>query len=191
MVNFEWNWSFIRYRPSYNVAPGFNVPVVRRDDEGGGDGVVSHCMKWGLVPSFTKKTDKIDHFRMVMPFSSALIFSFCSHLWERAMVDYHFSLKATHAYSCFSSVHLRDIKKDEKGNSWLRERESFLCVFLSMFLAVLKLSHLFWQITVQCQVWVDKRKGFLSSTSSQEPMFGVFWRVWTLELYAYLLVCCC
>ncbi|XP_057780962.1 uncharacterized protein LOC130999452 isoform X2 [Salvia miltiorrhiza] len=55
-----------RYRPSYNVAPGFNVPVVRRDDggDGGGDGVVSHCMKWGLVPSFTKKTDKIDHFRM-------------------------------------------------------------------------------------------------------------------------------
>ncbi|KAL1566213.1 abasic site processing protein YoqW-like [Salvia divinorum] len=52
-----------RYRPSYNVAPGFNVPVVRLDD-GGGDGVVSHCMKWGLVPSFTKKTDKIDHFKM-------------------------------------------------------------------------------------------------------------------------------
>ncbi|XP_047967508.1 abasic site processing protein YoqW-like [Salvia hispanica] len=54
-----------RYRPSYNVAPGFSVPVVRLDDGGGdGDGVVSHCMKWGLVPSFTKKTDKIDHFKM-------------------------------------------------------------------------------------------------------------------------------
>ncbi|XP_042040083.1 abasic site processing protein HMCES-like isoform X2 [Salvia splendens] len=52
-----------RYRPSYNVAPGFNVPVVRLDD-GGGDCVVSHCMKWGLVPSFTKKTDKVDHFKM-------------------------------------------------------------------------------------------------------------------------------
>ncbi|KAH6814431.1 embryonic stem cell-specific 5-hydroxymethylcytosine-binding protein [Perilla frutescens var. frutescens] len=53
-----------RFRPSYNVAPGFNVPVVRRDDEGDGDGVVSHCMKWGLVPSFTKQSDKIDHFKM-------------------------------------------------------------------------------------------------------------------------------
>ncbi|XP_041997371.1 abasic site processing protein YoqW-like [Salvia splendens] len=50
-----------RYRPSYNVAPGFNVPVVRLDD---GDGVVSHCMKWGLVPSFTKEIDEIDHFKM-------------------------------------------------------------------------------------------------------------------------------
>ncbi|XP_042042221.1 abasic site processing protein HMCES-like isoform X1 [Salvia splendens] len=47
-----------RYRPSYNVAP-----VVRLDD-GGGDGVVSHCMKWGLVPSFTKETDEIDHCKM-------------------------------------------------------------------------------------------------------------------------------
>ncbi|KAL3649262.1 hypothetical protein CASFOL_005665 [Castilleja foliolosa] len=53
-----------RYRPSYNVAPGFNVPVVRPDDEGDTNGVVLHCMKWGLIPSFTKKTEKIDHFRM-------------------------------------------------------------------------------------------------------------------------------
>ncbi|GFQ00143.1 putative peptidase ymr114c [Phtheirospermum japonicum] len=53
-----------RYRPSYNVAPGFNVPVVRPDDEGDSNGVVLHCMKWGLIPSFTKKTEKIDHFRM-------------------------------------------------------------------------------------------------------------------------------
>ncbi|KAL3622384.1 hypothetical protein CASFOL_033795 [Castilleja foliolosa] len=54
----------IWYRPSYNVAPGFNVPVVRSDDEGDTNGVVLHCMKWGLIPSFTKKTEKIDHFRM-------------------------------------------------------------------------------------------------------------------------------
>ncbi|XP_011089624.1 embryonic stem cell-specific 5-hydroxymethylcytosine-binding protein [Sesamum indicum] len=53
-----------RYQPSYNVAPGFNVPVVRRDEEGDSDGVVLHCMKWGLIPSFTKKNEKIDHFRM-------------------------------------------------------------------------------------------------------------------------------
>ncbi|CAA0842437.1 Unknown protein [Striga hermonthica] len=53
-----------RYRPSYNVAPGFNVPVVRPDEEGDANGVVLHCMKWGLIPSFTKKTEKIDHFRM-------------------------------------------------------------------------------------------------------------------------------
>ncbi|KAF6144267.1 hypothetical protein GIB67_024494 [Kingdonia uniflora] len=49
-----------RYRPRYNVAPGSNVPVVRR----GSDGHVLHCMKWGLIPSFTKKTDKPDHYKM-------------------------------------------------------------------------------------------------------------------------------
>ncbi|KAK6122203.1 hypothetical protein DH2020_044055 [Rehmannia glutinosa] len=53
-----------RYRPSYNVGPGFNVPVVRPDDDGDCDGVVLQCMKWGLIPSFTKKTEKIDHFKM-------------------------------------------------------------------------------------------------------------------------------
>lgn len=53
-----------RYRPSYNVAPGFNVPVVRREDESNDEGVVLHCMKWGLVPSFTKKTEKPDHYKM-------------------------------------------------------------------------------------------------------------------------------
>ncbi|XP_073156567.1 uncharacterized protein [Henckelia pumila] len=54
------------YRPSYNVAPGFNVPVVRRadDGDGNGNGFVLHCMKWGLIPSFTKKTEKPDYFRM-------------------------------------------------------------------------------------------------------------------------------
>ncbi|XP_047965246.1 abasic site processing protein HMCES-like [Salvia hispanica] len=58
-----------RYRPSYNVAPGFNVPVVRLGD-GDGDGFVSHCMKWGLVP---KETDEIDHFKMVCAFERDLI----------------------------------------------------------------------------------------------------------------------
>ncbi|KAG7642143.1 SOS response associated peptidase (SRAP) [Arabidopsis suecica] len=54
-----------RYRPSYNVAPGSYIPVLRRDNEVvGGDGVVVHCMKWGLVPSFTKKNDKPDFFKM-------------------------------------------------------------------------------------------------------------------------------
>lgn len=53
-----------RYRPSNNLAPGFNVPVVRREDEGDCNGAVVHCMKWGLIPSFTKKSEKPDHFRM-------------------------------------------------------------------------------------------------------------------------------
>jgi hypothetical protein len=26
---------------------------------------VVHCMKWGLVPSFTKKNEKPDHYKMV------------------------------------------------------------------------------------------------------------------------------
>ncbi|XP_054789740.1 uncharacterized protein LOC129295265 [Prosopis cineraria] len=53
-----------RYRPSYNVSPGFNVPVVRREDASDSEGCVLHCMKWGLVPSFTKKTEKPDHYKM-------------------------------------------------------------------------------------------------------------------------------
>lgn len=65
-----------RYRPSYNVSPGFNLPVIRREDGQGEDGlgqvqgqeaeqgVVLQCMKWGLIPSFTKKTEKPDHYKM-------------------------------------------------------------------------------------------------------------------------------
>ncbi|KAF4367570.1 uncharacterized protein LOC115712155 [Cannabis sativa] len=52
-----------RYRPSYNVSPGSNIPVIRRED-GSDGGVVLQCMKWGLIPSFTKKTDKPDHYKM-------------------------------------------------------------------------------------------------------------------------------
>ncbi|KAG9447946.1 hypothetical protein H6P81_014074 [Aristolochia fimbriata] len=51
-----------RYRPSYNVSPGRYLPVLRRDE--GEAGVCVHCMKWGLISSFTKKTEKPDHFRM-------------------------------------------------------------------------------------------------------------------------------
>lgn len=53
-----------RYRPSYNVSPGFSVPVIRREDEPNDEGAVLHCMKWGLVPSFIKKTEKPDHYKM-------------------------------------------------------------------------------------------------------------------------------
>ncbi|CAI8584480.1 unnamed protein product [Vicia faba] len=53
-----------RYVPSHNVSPGFNMPVVRRDEAAESEGHVVHCMKWGLIPSFTKKTDKPDHYKM-------------------------------------------------------------------------------------------------------------------------------
>ncbi|XP_019178582.1 PREDICTED: uncharacterized protein LOC109173745 [Ipomoea nil] len=53
-----------RYRPSYNVSPGFNVPVVRNEDDPNHDGAVIHSMKWGLIPSFTKKNEKPDHYKM-------------------------------------------------------------------------------------------------------------------------------
>ncbi|KAJ3671941.1 hypothetical protein LUZ60_008020 [Juncus effusus] len=63
-----------RYRPSYNASPGAYMPVatVRRGnnrengDEEGDDSVgpVIQCMKWGLIPSFTKKNEKADHFKM-------------------------------------------------------------------------------------------------------------------------------
>lgn len=53
--------SLCRFRPSYNVSPGAYLPVVVQRD--GGRGI--QCMKWGLVPGFTKKTEKPDHYRMV------------------------------------------------------------------------------------------------------------------------------
>ena len=64
-MNAKFDWNF-RYRPAYNVSPGFNLPVVRRDDGSDCQGAVLQCMKWGLIPSFTKKTDKPDHYRMVI-----------------------------------------------------------------------------------------------------------------------------
>jgi putative SOS response-associated peptidase YedK len=47
------------------VSPGFSVPVVRREDGSENEGHVVQCMKWGLIPSFTKKTEKPDHYKMV------------------------------------------------------------------------------------------------------------------------------
>ena len=69
-----------RYRPSYNVSHGSNIPVVRREDGSNGEGgVVLHCMKWGLIPSFSKKTEKPDHYKMVKtktPFTYAKLLCF-------------------------------------------------------------------------------------------------------------------
>lgn len=41
-----------------------NLPVIRRDVGTNSQGVAIHCMKWGLIPSFTKKTEKPDHYKM-------------------------------------------------------------------------------------------------------------------------------
>ena len=50
------------YQPDENVAPGHTTPVLKL----GKDGLPElHTMTWGLVPSFTKKDTKPDHFRMV------------------------------------------------------------------------------------------------------------------------------
>ncbi|KAF5177926.1 Embryonic stem cell-specific 5-hydroxymethylcytosine-binding protein [Thalictrum thalictroides] len=62
-----------RYHPRYNVSPGSYMPVVRTGDASNSKsnsndaqlvGVVLHCMKWGLIPSFTNKTHKPDHYKM-------------------------------------------------------------------------------------------------------------------------------
>lgn len=57
------------------------MPVVRREDDASAesDGHVVHCMKWGLIPSFTKKTDKPDHYKMVNLIHS-ILFPFLSSL---------------------------------------------------------------------------------------------------------------
>ncbi|KAG6535456.1 hypothetical protein ZIOFF_000429 [Zingiber officinale] len=55
-----------RYRPSYNVSPGAYLPVLlleRTTGEAEASPSIC-CMKWGLVPSFTKKTEKPDHYKM-------------------------------------------------------------------------------------------------------------------------------
>lgn len=52
-------------RQSYNVAPGAYMPVLRYDNEDGNRNVVVQGMRWGLVPSFTRKEEKPDFFRMV------------------------------------------------------------------------------------------------------------------------------
>ncbi|KAM7263367.1 hypothetical protein ACFE04_001050 [Oxalis oulophora] len=63
-------------RQSYNVSPGSSLPVIRQDAATDGSGTTTtdgcrnnnnyavHCMKWGLIPSFTKKTDKPDFYKM-------------------------------------------------------------------------------------------------------------------------------
>ncbi|KAF2284574.1 hypothetical protein GH714_027246 [Hevea brasiliensis] len=51
-------------RPSYNVSPGSNLPVVCRGDGSDGGGYVLQCMTWGLIPSFTRKTEKPDFYKM-------------------------------------------------------------------------------------------------------------------------------
>ncbi|CAB4283794.1 unnamed protein product [Prunus armeniaca] len=53
-----------RFRLLFNASPGSNLHVVRREDGAHGDGIVVHCMKCGLIPSFTKKTEKPDHYKM-------------------------------------------------------------------------------------------------------------------------------
>ena len=65
MCVFIFRFVFFRYRPSYNVSPGANLPVFRRGDGTEGEEAIVHCMKWGLVPSFTKKSEKPDHYKMV------------------------------------------------------------------------------------------------------------------------------
>jgi hypothetical protein len=58
--------AYCSYHPSYNVAPGAQMPVVRYDSKDKtSKELVVHCMRWGLVPSFTKKTEKPDYYRMV------------------------------------------------------------------------------------------------------------------------------
>ncbi|KAK9082673.1 hypothetical protein Scep_029144 [Stephania cephalantha] len=67
-----------RYQPRFNVLPGSYLPVLRRDDGdggggGGGGAVAVHCMKWGLVPGFTNKNEKPDHFKMFNARSESII----------------------------------------------------------------------------------------------------------------------
>ncbi|EIE23986.1 DUF159-domain-containing protein [Coccomyxa subellipsoidea C-169] len=50
-----------KFLPKYNLGPGSRTPIVRRDKKGDAE---LQTMTWGLVPSWTKKEDKLDFFRM-------------------------------------------------------------------------------------------------------------------------------
>ncbi|RVW88733.1 hypothetical protein CK203_043766 [Vitis vinifera] len=49
-----------------NTLPTQNIQMDRGSERGGTEGeeAIVHCMKWGLVPSFTKKSEKPDHYKM-------------------------------------------------------------------------------------------------------------------------------
>lgn len=49
------------FQPSYNLTPGHDAPVVLCDAQGERE---VQTMRWGLVPSWTKKGTQPDHFRM-------------------------------------------------------------------------------------------------------------------------------
>ncbi|CAB4321455.1 unnamed protein product [Prunus armeniaca] len=51
------------------ASPGLNLHVVHREDETEGNDVIVHYMKWGLITSFTKKTEKPDYYKMVIAFT--------------------------------------------------------------------------------------------------------------------------
>ncbi|WCJ37235.1 Abasic site processing protein HMCES [Euphorbia peplus] len=61
-----------RYRPYYNVSPGSNLPVIYREEGGDGQGYILQSMTWGLIPSFTKKIDKPDFYKMFNARSESL-----------------------------------------------------------------------------------------------------------------------
>eukprot|EP01025_Chloroclados_australasicus_P052575 TRINITY_DN6132_c0_g2_i2.p1 TRINITY_DN6132_c0_g2~~TRINITY_DN6132_c0_g2_i2.p1 ORF type:complete len:416 (-),score=24.81 TRINITY_DN6132_c0_g2_i2:1341-2477(-) len=50
-----------KFNPSFNVSPGFYVPIIKTSQDGQSE---LHTMKWGLIPSFTKSDEKPNHYRM-------------------------------------------------------------------------------------------------------------------------------
>lgn len=60
------------------------MPVVRYDSTGDNREPVVHCMRWGLVPSFTKKSEKPDFYRMVSFSQSSMT---CAHAVYNLFVD--------------------------------------------------------------------------------------------------------
>lgn len=52
------------YSPSYNISPGYYLPVIVKNSDNEGRIELS-AFKWGLVPNFTtKSTQRLDHYKM-------------------------------------------------------------------------------------------------------------------------------
>lgn len=56
----EWHrWR--KYQPGHNMSPGAFFPVIHANNSGD---IVVTCMRWGLIPSFTKSDVSPDYFRL-------------------------------------------------------------------------------------------------------------------------------
>ncbi|ETW07902.1 hypothetical protein H310_02311 [Aphanomyces invadans] len=68
-----------KYSPHYNVSPGMATPILYQDKAT--KHLVVRPMKWGLIPSYMKPDEKVNHF---MRFNARLAASISIALRQRS-----------------------------------------------------------------------------------------------------------